>query len=127
MKDNETIKALECCCSDDMGCSEDCPLCNTDESCWYLLKKPALDLINRQKAEIARLSKQNGIEFDRAAIATVERHTKHIERRAIKEFADRYERYLLSQLTSASLDKKEWINFCLEYLDNLKKEMVGES
>lgn len=45
---------------------------------------------------------------------------------AVKEFAERYERYLLSQLTTAPLDKKEWINFCLEYLDNLKKEMVGE-
>lgn len=46
---------------------------------------------------------------------------------AVKEFAERYERYLLSQLTTAPLDKKEWINFSLDELDNLKKEMVGES
>ena len=71
----------------------------------------AIDLINRQKAEIKRL------EHIKDTIAVI----------AIKEVADRYEGWLLSQLITAPLDKKEWINFCLDELDNLKKEMVGES
>ncbi len=88
----------------------------------------ALDLINRQKAEIERLSKQNGIEFDKAAISTVKRHTKHIEKRAIKE----YETKLLDELKTA---KKYAYGFggyyfyvCDDVLNAIKKvttEKVG--
>ena len=54
MTDNEIIKALECCIND--KCQE-CPLnklfCGREVATEY-----ALDLINRQKAEIERLKKR---------------------------------------------------------------------
>ena len=147
MTDNEIIKALECCANSD-GC-ENCPYsrqCDGVEHIQY-----ALDLINRQKAEIKRfngviknfiatkerqkaeierLSNQNGIEFDRAAIATVERHTKHIERRAIKEFAERFENEL-TQIEDIYIDEEHEnfisANKVIALLVNLVKEMGGES
>ena len=57
MTDNEIIKALECCVKDTEDCYE-CPLQNK-WSCDKLLSKNALDLINRQKAEIDRLQGYN--------------------------------------------------------------------
>ena len=54
MTDNEIIKALECCSSSPAKCG-DCPclqLCDC-----LAVEKDALDLINRQKAEIEQLRK----------------------------------------------------------------------
>ena len=59
MSDNEIKKALEC-CSKGNQCKSDCPYDNEDDSCiecTSLLTKYALDLINRQQAEIERLNK----------------------------------------------------------------------
>lgn len=56
MTDNEIIKALECCIND--HCTTSCPMNNTTDvrlECKYLIAKYALDLINRQKAEIEAL------------------------------------------------------------------------
>ena len=61
---NEIIKALECCtsrdCSDNVESTRDCPLKN-DEHCACTLPQYALNLINRQKTEIERLTKANEI------------------------------------------------------------------
>jgi hypothetical protein len=74
MTDNEIIKALECCCGGDGG--KNCYCCPLYEvsPCTNALSKYALDLINRQKAEIERLQKElkitrayihdNGLEWD---------------------------------------------------------------
>lgn len=57
LTDNEIIKALECCrCDDgDLSNCEDCPLveCKNIFVCHSKLSTNALDLINRQKAEIS--------------------------------------------------------------------------
>ena len=57
MNDSEIIKALECCSDNDKGC-EECPFdqieCITTEENTLLLA--TLALINRQKAEIERLT-----------------------------------------------------------------------
>lgn len=57
MTDNEIIKALECCRKP----VSDCVCCPVEygEACFDHLKTLALDLINRQKAEIDRLKKKN--------------------------------------------------------------------
>lgn len=52
MGDNKIIKALECCITDDIGDCHKCPFDYRDE--YDDLKKLALDLINRQKAEIEK-------------------------------------------------------------------------
>ena len=51
MTDNEIIKAMVCCSNDDC---ENCP--NDFGNCYANLNKEALNLINRQKAEIERIS-----------------------------------------------------------------------
>ena len=68
LTDEEIVKALECCtksrCDDET--TGDCPL-KKDESCSTILAINALDLINRQKAEIKRLTEENrklGNEWD---------------------------------------------------------------
>ena len=58
MTDNEIIKALECCTDDSNGVTrcERCPYQTTDlDYCIDDLLEQALDLINRQQAEIERL------------------------------------------------------------------------
>ena len=98
MTDNEIIKALECCkvCSSPEYCRE-CPYveCTTVKGCVGEMLTDALDLINRQKAEIERLKEMN--EFHRKTIT--ENAQKALEvtldeigkakAEAIKEFAER--------------------------------------
>lgn len=57
MTDNEVIKALECCrdCEDCSYDTTDCPL-GKELNCFTLMAENALDLINRQNAEIKRLN-----------------------------------------------------------------------
>ena len=54
MTDNEIIKALECCCDD--GCPDNCPLKDAGYvgDCIAIKSKSALDLINRQKADLEK-------------------------------------------------------------------------
>lgn len=108
MNDNDIIKAMER-CNDPIFTCEGCPL-ERAGSCLNVIKKYALDLINRQKAEIERLqhiraelSKEN----DRLYIASEENQKvikvwKDIAHRetgyvkiarieAIREFAKRLE------------------------------------
>ena len=54
MTDKEIIKALECCTLSKQICPKNCPLAN-DRGCMVKVKENALDLINRQEAEIERL------------------------------------------------------------------------
>lgn len=88
MNDNDIIKMIEYCFDDDAPC-EGCPLYD-DRFCKTEILKSALDLINRQKAEIERLqhiraelSKENE-EQDRAIINALHR-MKVVRTEAIKE------------------------------------------
>ena len=72
--DEEVIKALECCVQGDscLGC---CPYDDGDYDCAHCtskLARDALNLINRQKAEIERLYK----EIERISKTTVETEVK---------------------------------------------------
>ncbi|MBE7053456.1 MAG: hypothetical protein E7391_04185 [Ruminococcaceae bacterium] len=82
MKDNEIIKALECC--RDCKCKE-CPCYNKETGgCKEIDEQDILDLINREKEEIERLQSDN-----------VKLHTiipkmlVEAKFEAIKEFAER--------------------------------------
>ena len=83
MNDNEIIKALECCkvCSSPEYCGE-CPYveCTTVKGCVDEMLTDALNLINRQKAEIERLEKLNII---------YKGGVDYFKSEAIKEFAER--------------------------------------
>lgn len=70
MTDNEIIKALECCIFDDVKECDNCPYYDkeTEIYCVNDLLKDALNLINRQKAEIESL--KNDRDFWESAAKT---------------------------------------------------------
>lgn len=66
MTDEQIIKALECCATDDGDDCSQCPYGNIvyksgNGGCVNRCRKDALDLVNRQKAEIERLKRKNTI------------------------------------------------------------------
>ena len=127
MTDNEIIKALECCKKDDCY---NCP--NDFGNCYANLAGFALDLINRQKAEIERL--QETI----CMLTKTGRFYSKVRAEAIKEFAERlketicqenelYEKCVKDMLTfdyqRGYADSNDRFVWCI---DNLVKEMVGD-
>lgn len=54
--DDEVIKALECCSSYDC---DSCPLYSPTINCVILLPQKALELVERQRAEIVKLKERN--------------------------------------------------------------------
>ena len=79
MEDKEIIKALECCKKDDC---DNCP--NDFGNCYANLAGDALDLINRQKAEIIETRRDLLNE-----IYTLEHQLEVVKAEAIKEVAER--------------------------------------
>ena len=113
MTDNEITKGMECVIGNDVNCSE----CAYQKvlpfpSCRRMCAKNALDLINRQKAEIERLQKN----IDGLNIFT-KNHIKVIRLQAIKEFAEK-----LKNCFAISGDYLDIINI----IDNLVKEMTEQ-
>ena len=134
MTDNEIIKALECCISHkgNVACKSGCPfheqeLCIEDGDA---LLKHSLDLINRQKAEIERLKAEAEC-ADGYADALVAKAKSE----AIQEFTERLKNEIISDTAygcdsnqhSGYYDYSIKIGDMPEYIDDLVKEMVGES
>ena len=111
MTDNEIIKIFTVCIT-----SEDCSICPMFRNCptSFAVQKAALDLINRQKAEIERLEKtvENMTEGCQIAI-------KVSENEAIRRFSYRL------RAECGSYDTGHYI-FHEDEIHNLVKEMVGE-
>ena len=130
MTDNEIIKALpkmlyggHTCmnCKYDNGKDNDrCGL----KGC--KIARYALDLINRQQAEIERLQKGND-ELGKAIAGAYELNcfleaTRKIVRvEAIKEFAEKLKDDMVPNIDDTYIE-----SFVEDYIDNLVKEMVGE-
>lgn len=125
MTDNEIMKALECC--KDADCLN-CPRM-AEELCFGLvgnLVSCVLNLINRQKAEIAEYQKH----IDQDII-----YTKAIKAEAIKAFADRL-RFEIVEKPSEFTAEKATVDFLnglahrqhetLDIIDNLVKEMTED-
>lgn len=95
MTDKEIIKALECCKKPaGTGACKNCPL-DKDRPCTTTMMESALDLINRQQAEIERLEKlakdRADVNFEKI-VGVVDRASADIKSEAIKEFAERLDR-----------------------------------
>ena len=102
MTDEQIIKALECCATDDGDDCFQCPYGNIvykpgDGGCVNRCRKEALDLINRQKAE-------------------VENEIKEIKSEAIKEFAEKLKKRFYLCAGRCVVD--------VYHIDNLVKEMT---
>ena len=115
MTDNEIIKAMQCVIGKEMLCSE----CTYQKvlpfpSCRMMCAKNALDLINRQKAEIEKY--KSGMIANAEVVKTLINELKTAKSEAIKEFAEK-----LKNCFAISGDYLDIINI----IDNLVKEMMG--
>ena len=119
MTDKEIKSAMEACLNrtDRCVCTiEDCPYAWEDE-CSIDLWKDALDLIDRQQAEIDRLNtKVFGMEFEVAMYKAISESSKS---KAIKEFAEKLKDVFVTIDGTFECWEIE------EHIDNIVKEMVG--
>ncbi len=122
MTDNEIIKAMQCVIGNGVSCSE----CEYQKalpfpSCRRMCAKNALDLINRQAAEIERLRNRNKfleIEYkNQGNLFWARVQTSNLE--AIKGFAERLKKH--SFVDTLSLDGKETVY--VDDIDRLVKEI----
>lgn len=128
MTDNEIIKALECCINDDC---DNCP--DTFGNCEHNAMRNALDLINRQKAEIERLhsevkEKTETIDFlkDQSVgwsidFCNLKAKLNTAKAEAVKEFVMRFEKKIRD--VKFTLGQTWEIQSALK---EVEKEMVGE-
>ena len=144
MTDEQIIKALECCISDETLACYNCPAYSVCDTGNVVIEEMAIDLINRQKAEINGLisgqeTLQKCIAEKDAEIERLKnayRHfawerdvffeeTKTAKDEAIKEFAER----LKAQFELRPSYHRLTLIVCDEVrnaIDSLVKEMVGD-
>ena len=129
LTDNEIKKALECCANANINSCDDCPFdkrCQAGEN----LCKPVLDLLNRRDAEIERLGEDIEAYKDsiESLLSIVNSNYQNGRIDAIKEFAERLKAEMLKSkynLTVSSYSRacNDVLNFWIEEIDNLVKEM----
>ena len=113
MTDEQIIKALECCATDKMDDCFQCPYDNIvykpgNGGCVNRCRKDALDLLNRQKAEIERLKRDIAIhehvhEESNAAYLVL---VKQAKSEVIKRFAERLKERLNTLEYTRETDRK---------------------
>lgn len=121
MKDSDIIKALECCKSAIATGCKDCPLYNTEKTCTCvtILSENALDLINRQEAEIERLHKiLNSYALQYGTVTDQSKKIKQIKSEAITEYMEEVKRRCIKSGLYPVIIKN--------ILHNVKEDMVGE-
>lgn len=116
MTDEQIMQALEC-CSGVMGCVS-CAyhvegLESRDRFCHDILCSDVLELINRQKAEIERLTKLLDKKCDRCIAKD--------RAEAIKEFAEKIKRYIADCVSSGYA-----VEISDEEIDEIAKGMMEE-
>ena len=132
MTDKEIIKALERCSRNKFNDCCGCPCFISDGrtpmQCMSDLMKNALDLINRQQAEIERLKKLLDEEEKKNLI-----FAKRFYKEGVEEFAERLSNKIIntpSEITETSADyltgsAKRQLEI-IDYIDEIRKEMVGD-
>ena len=128
MTDNEIIKALECCTIREMDC-KNCLNKNQGLHCIYETMKLALDLINRKKEEIERLSIESETLVTQLKVAYEQIHKLNMAKsEAIKECLAKVKNYIKTHCNpygKPDFDYDTSIKI-LNFIDNFLKEMVGE-
>ena len=118
--DREIIKALECCLDISPSTCKNCPLFNVTNStmvCSKIATKFALDLINRQKAEIDQWKEEANKHQNLWCEAVVDIETAKAE--AFKECIEKIQ----NQIKNNNAISAEWLR---GFLNNLLKEKVSE-
>lgn len=122
MTDNEIIKALECCVNQPC-CTQHCPYWrNSKAGCEYITPQNLLNLINSQQAKIKGLNKKVE-ELSEVLSDHIKIRVKEIKSEAIKDFAER----LKEKIDCETHTSEGFYFMCIESIDNLVKEMVGEN
>ncbi|MBO7240213.1 MAG: hypothetical protein J6V23_07005 [Bacteroidaceae bacterium] len=127
MTDNEIIKALECCqkAKLNIDCVDlKCPFA-TEYGCNIgieNLRNDALDLINRQKAEIERLQNERIESIRELTREVYDTEIAEAKFEAIKEFAER----LKSLQIGLEISGESLYYVPIDCIDNLVKEIIGE-
>ena len=124
MTDEQIMKALECC--GDSNCNE-CPI----EGCTDDIFGEALDLINRQKAELNNLKAEIAehkamLEAFDNELVSLDKAIKTEKSEAIKEFVGTVRKYIKSNCNPYSkptLDYDTSVKI-MHFIDNLVKEMT---
>lgn len=127
MTDNDIIKALEYCFTNDWNRTkcDKCKFYTGTMQCVEDLKSASIYLINRQQAEIERLKCEMGklLPKDCAYAVQMEVSNKletQIRAEAVREFAER--------LKNKSLTKWDYHDAVdVDEIDNLVKEMTGDT
>jgi hypothetical protein len=121
VQDRTEMEMEQCCISLNAyggDCDEGCPLCGTD-CCGFELLTHALDLINRQQAEIEKLHKE--VEYWEVETKEARAEIDQAVKEAIKEFAERLKEYTYDGGPHPTV----WDKFAYA-VDNLVEEMVGD-
>lgn len=128
MTDEQIIKALECCATDDGDDCFRCPYVNIvyqsgNGGCANSCRKDALDLINRQKSEIEELRErisylEKSIDCSRKEYNRLLQKLQQAESEAIKEFAER----LKNKNVQGFWDENAYVG--VDDIDNLVEEMT---
>lgn len=121
MTDNEIVKALECCLLDNKQHEERCSECPMYETpltvCQHLVAYYALDLINRQKAEIEML--EEFLRHDCNMILSINHELLSVKEKVINEFAEKL-------LALKIKPEFPWDDFYVteDAIHSIKKEMM---
>lgn len=133
--DEEIIKALELCNKPaDPEICNSCPFCS-DFKCLYILKANALNLINRQKAEIEKLenARQKQAQFlseERGQKYELIDKLSQVRIAAYKDFADMVRDTFFYDISNSTPKEAKFpcaVMYAIEKeIEKALKEMVGE-
>ena len=131
MTDNEIVKALEYCFTNDWNRTkcDKCKFYTGTTQCVEDLKSASIYLINRQQAEIERLKCEMGKLLPKGCAYAVQMEVSNkletqIRAKAVKEFAERLKEKSYKTIRNYGLTK-DVVEVC--DIDNLVIEMVGEN
>ena len=134
MTDNEIVKALEYCFTNDWNRTkcDKCKFYTGTTQCVEDLKSASIYLIKRQQAEIERLKCEMGKLLPKDCAYTVQMEVSNkletqIRAEAVREFAERLKNKIKTECNPYGKPTFDYDTSLaiMRYIDNLVKEMVG--
>ena len=135
MTDNEIVKALEYCFTNDWNRTkcDKCKFYTGTTQCVEDLKSASIYLIKRQQAEIERLKCEMGKLLPKDCAYTVQMEVSNkletqIRAEAVREFAERLKNKIKTECNPYGKPTFDYDTSLaiMRYINNLAKEMVGE-
>ena len=128
MNDNDIIEAFDICSIYHWKCDESCPFSG---NCWSNATEYAIDLINRQKAEIEELQRKVLMLYPKGSSCSMQvevsdRIEREIKSEAIKEFAERLIDKIFTYTKYVDVDGVVILNRICRMMEDIEKEMTEE-